>query len=200
MDSTEEGARDLSAVELAASRGELPDWTRAGRKRRAHMGRVADLMKEWAEALDLGEIGVARWVGAAWLHDVLRDAAPEKLTGDVTAEERSLPPDVLHGPAAAARLASAVDPTVATAIRYHTIGHPSLDRMGRALYLADFLEPGRDFSPVWRAELRARLPAEQDAVLVEVIGSRIRHIVERRKPLRPETAAFWTDALRMYRK
>ncbi len=196
MASIEEGPRGLTPVERDAARGKLPDWARAGRKRREHMARVAELMQEWASGLALGEEEILRWEASAWLHDALRDADPAALIGDVRPEERDLPGEVLHGPAAASRLASQVDPCVAAAIRYHTIGHPSLDRMGRALYLADFLEPGRNYSPVWRAELRSRMPAEQDAVLVEVIGSRISHIVERRKPLRSETAAFWTDALR----
>ena len=71
------------------------------------------------------------------------------------AELRRLVPDapwpvnVLHGPAAAARLQAEGETraSVLEAIRWHTLGWADWDRTGRALYMADFLEPGRSFSP-----------------------------------------------------
>jgi HD superfamily phosphohydrolase YqeK len=192
-DSTEPALDDLSQVELDAARGQLPDWARATPPRRAHMARVAALMEQWAAELELGPTENIRWASIGWLHDALRDADPRELRSVVHPEERDLPGAILHGPAAAALLEGEVDPRCLRAIRFHTIGHPSLDRMGRALYLADFLEPGRDFLPDWRVELRARMPGELDAVLMEVLATRIRHLLESRKPIRPETAAFWSQ-------
>jgi HD superfamily phosphohydrolase YqeK len=156
------------------------------------MGRVATLLDEWAVALDLEEEERLRWRAVGWLHDALRESPPERLRGEVPPEMRDLAGAVLHGPAAAERLRGDLDEAALDAIRYHTIGHPNLDRLGRALYLADFLEPGRDFLPEWRAGLRARMPRDMDAVLVEVLASRLRHLVEGRRPLRPETALFWS--------
>ena len=179
------------AVE-AAARGELPEWTVASPKRREHMARVARLLSEWAEALDLSPVDRARWAAVGWLHDALRDAPPDELRAEVPEELRHLPGPALHGPAAAERLHDVDDPALLQAIRYHTIGHPSLDRLGKALYLADFLEPGRDFDVEWRATLTARMPDEMDRVLLEVLGARLQHLVEVRKPIRPETAAFWS--------
>ncbi len=193
MASTEDALEDLTAVEAAAARGELPEWGRVTLLRRAHMGRVAALMEEWAQRLSLSEAEVLRWAAAGWLHDVLRDEDPELLRSEVSSSERDLPGPVLHGPAAARRLSGQVDSRILSAVRYHTIGSPSLDSLGRALYLADFLEPGRDFAVDWRASLVARMPDDLDRVLVEVVASRIAHLVERRKPIRPETAAFWTS-------
>lgn len=192
MASTEDALEELTAVEAAAARGELPSWSRVTPPRRAHMGRVAALMEEWAQRLALSEAEVLRWAAAAWLHDALRDEDPRRLRPELSASERDLPDPVLHGPAAARRLADQVDPRILTAIRFHTIGSPALDRLGRALYLADFLEPGRKFAVEWRATLAARMPDEMDAVLVEVVASRLTHLIEDRKPIRPETAALWT--------
>ena len=100
-----------------------------------------------------------------------------------------------NGPAAAQRLEGQADGALLQAIRYHTVGHPGLDRLGRALYLADFLEPGREFAAEWRAGLAARVPDDLDGVLVEVLGSRIQHVITARKPLRAETAAFWSSVV-----
>jgi HD superfamily phosphohydrolase YqeK len=194
-DSTDNPLERLTPLEQAAARGELPDWARATVPRRAHMARVATLLEGWAHALGLPEDEALRWAAAGWLHDVLRDGDPATLVHDVAGVERDLPPKVLHGPAAAARLKGAVDPRVLTAVRYHTIGHPSLDLLGRALYLADFLDPERDFLGDWGAELRNRMPRDLEDVLVEVLAARITHLIARRKPVRPETAAFWSAAV-----
>jgi HD superfamily phosphohydrolase YqeK len=179
----------------AAVHGELPDWAAAGPQRREHIARVAALMDEWARRLALPEAERQRWRAAAWLHDALREADPAELRRSLPADYHDFPDPLLHGPAVAQRLAGELDAELCDAIRYHTIGHPSLGRLGRALYLADFLEPGRDFLPAWRASLRERMPDELDEVLVEVLDARIRHLLERRKPIRPETAAFWSSVV-----
>jgi HD superfamily phosphohydrolase YqeK len=192
-DLSESDIEDLTPIELAAARGELPGWARAGTRRREHMGRVSALLEQWAHELRLGEAEVLRWAAVGWLHDVLRDEDHGVLIHEVGPKERDLPGPMLHGPAAANRLAGKADPRVLHAIRYHTIGHPSLDLLGRALYLADYLEPGRDFLPEWTEQLRRRMPHDLDEVLVEVLGQRIRRIIEVRKPLRGETSAFWSS-------
>jgi HD superfamily phosphohydrolase YqeK len=110
------------------------------------MARVSALMEQWARDHGLGETDVARWAATGLLHDVLRDARPADLLGQVAPADRELPPGALHGPGAANRLESLVAPGVAFAIRHHTLGHPDLDDLGCALYLADYLEPGRGFS------------------------------------------------------
>jgi HD superfamily phosphohydrolase YqeK len=177
-------------VVAAAARGELPPWARASPGRRAHMRRVAELTGAWAEALGLPRGEALRWRAAAFLHDVLRDAPPEELRGEVPAPFRELPGKLLHGPAAAERLAGDADAEILEAIRYHTLGSPRFGRLGRALYLADFLEPGRTFLPEWTAALRARMPGEMDAVLREVVEARVAHVRESGGTLHPETLAF----------
>jgi 2-amino-4-hydroxy-6-hydroxymethyldihydropteridine diphosphokinase len=157
------------------------------------MERVADLLTSWSRELGLDEEAQLRWRAIGFLHDALREASPEELRGCVPPALRDLPGLVLHGPAAAERLRSAgvTDAEVLDAVAYHTIGAPSLGQLGRALYAADFLEPGRPFLPEWRASLRARMPWELDAVTREVLGARIRHLVEKGSELLPQTIAFW---------
>jgi len=187
---------DVDSIEFAAA-GRLPTWAVAGEARRAHIARVAALMDRWAEELGLPDAERRRWKAAAWLHDALRDAPAEELRGQVPAELRDLPAPLLHGPAAAERLREegVRDEALLHAIAYHTLGHPALDRLGRALYLADFLEPGRTFDPLGGAVLRARLPAAMDEVLVEVAAARIAFLLDRRRTLRPETVAFWNTLI-----
>ena len=188
---TTEPPRALPEVVRAAARGEMPPWSQAGPRRRAHIARVSALLAEWAERAGLDPVERDRWVAAGWLHDALREADPERLRAEVPERFRRLPGAILHGPAVAERLAGVADPELCDAVRYHTLGYAGFGRLGKALYLADFLEPGRDFEVEWRASLAARMPDEMDEVLVEVLAARIQNLVARRKPISPETAAFW---------
>ena len=144
------GAPEAPAVEL-------PGWAQVSDKRRAHIARVTALLDRWAVALGLEAAERQAWHDAGRWHDALRDAPePElrRLSGDATA-----PVELLHGPAAARRLRDEGERRVEVleAIEWHTLGSPGWRRAGRALYMADFLEPGRNFSRVERAFLAAHV-------------------------------------------
>jgi HD superfamily phosphohydrolase YqeK len=178
---------------IAAAAGTLPAWADASPSRRAHMGRVANLLERWAVDLDLDGDDILRWRAAGILHDALRDADPRTLAPMVNGALENAPDDVLHAPAAAARLAAdgVDDPALLRAIAWHPIGHPDLDRLGHALYLADYLEPGRTHAPARATRWRERVPVEMDAVLQEVAAERIAHALHRGRPLLDPTVRFW---------
>jgi HD superfamily phosphohydrolase YqeK len=159
----------------------LPDWAQVTPERRAHIERVVDLLNQWADAMHVPAAERDRWLRAGWLHDALRDS-PFK---DPTA----------HGPAAAQRAVETGerDQGVLDAIRYHTVGSADWDDVGRMLYLADFLEPGRDRGAMDsdRELLARRVPQERDAVLREVARRRLDWVLRSGWPLPPTTVAFW---------
>lgn len=159
--------------------------------RLTHLASVAELLSRWAAELGLDEGDRLRWVAAGWLHDSLRDEVPESLA----AAAPEYPIQVQHGPAAAERLgAEGVDDReLLDAIRFHSLGNSGFGALGRYLYLADYLEPGRPFSPVENAAMRAALPHEPDAVLRRICALRIQEVLSRGRPLRPETVAFWNE-------
>jgi 2-amino-4-hydroxy-6-hydroxymethyldihydropteridine diphosphokinase len=184
---------ELHALVMTAAAGELPDWASVGPARLAHIQRVAALMDDWSRGLGLDEEERVRWRAAAYLHDALREADPETLRGSVPEELHGFPGPVLHGPAAAERLRveGVRDRALLRAVGYHTVGHPQLDALGRALYCADFLDPGRPFLPEWRETLRSRMPSELDAVTREIVAARLTHLVAREVRLLEPTVAFW---------
>lgn len=179
-------------VERAAG-GTLPPWAEVSSRRMEHMERVAGLLGSWADALGLEPTEGVRWRAVGYLHDALRDAPPEALRPRVPPGLADLPGPLLHGPAAAERLRidGVEDGELLLAVAYHTLGHADLGRLGRALYAADFLEPGRDLRNEWRAELRARMPDDLDAVVRDILGARIVHVVARGGALRTETVGYW---------
>lgn len=166
------------------------------------MARVAKLLKTWSKLHGLSGEDVERWTALGYLHDMLRDEQPSRLrqafSGETGGRELGwtpldLPGPALHGPAAAWRLheEGVRDGPLLTAVAFHTLGSSSLDEMGMALYAADFLEPGRKGRPRWREEARRRLPQDLELVVKEILRLRIRHLLDRRRPVRPETVGFW---------
>lgn len=173
----------------------LPDWAVVRPKRLAHIERVAALMATWADERGVDQAERERWLRAAWLHDALRDEKPEKLREMVPADFGDWPGPLLHGPAVAQilREGGEADEALLLAIGYHTIGNSEFDAAGRALYLADFLEPGRTFDPVGRAVMRARMPHDEFPVLRDVLRNRMAHLISSHKKIRRETVAFWNS-------
>ena len=161
----------------------LPAWAQASPERRAHIERVVGLLQTWAEAMGVDAKERDRWLRAGWLHDALRDAA--------LADPRA------HGPAAADRAAASGerDRGVLEAVRFHTVGSADWDDVGRMLYLADYLEPGRDGSTTDgdRDELAGEVPTQRDAVLRDVARRRIDWVLRSGWPLPAETVAFWNS-------
>ena len=183
--------KPIAAGAASAPDIELPTWAVVSEKRRAHITRVTALLGEWADAMRLSEGERREWRDAGLLHDALRDADESTLRALVPASEYTLP--MLHGPAAAARLEADGEARTALldAIRYHTVGSATWARTGRALYMADYLEPGRRFAQRERAELAARVPGDFDAVFRTVVRQRIEWALREGKSLYPECVAMW---------
>ena len=170
----------------------LPDWACVTDKRRAHITRVTALLDEWATGLALGRKESNAWHDAGRLHDALRDA-PEGVLRELAGEVPGYTMEMLHGPAAAARLRSEGESRedVLDAIRHHTVGSVGWGRLGRALYMADYLEPGRKFSRADRAYLAAQVPHDFDGTFRQVVRARLEWSLREGMRLYPETVLLW---------
>lgn len=169
----------------------LPSWAVAKPSRVEHTGRVVALLDAWAAALGLDPSEAERWQRSAIFHDALKDAGPDVLAR--YAPQEGWHDKLWHGPAAAAAAArhGETDPGVLSAVRYHSVGFAGWDDVGRALYLADYLEPGRAHAADRRAVWAARMPAEMAQVLREVASHRIGWLTAAGQPLVRETWEFW---------
>lgn len=169
----------------------VPDWAHMSPSRLRHVHRVAALVSSWADAMSIPPSERNRWLRAAWLHDALRDASPEeleRLTPGMTG-----PVAIRHGPASAAVAKSLgeTDRGVLDAIRYHSVGLAEWDMVGRVLYCADYLEPGRADEAESRAELARRFPTDSQGVTVEVARRRILRLITAGWQLPEPTHRFW---------
>ena len=123
---------------------------------------------------------------AAWLHDLARERPAEELVAAarrggwvLDAAERA-DPLLLHGPVAAweaARRGLARDPDVLEAVRWHTTARPGLGPVGCIVFLADKLEPARDYPGV--DALRRLAAQDVDAAMAAVLDDLIRYCLER---------------------
>jgi protein-S-isoprenylcysteine O-methyltransferase Ste14/HD superfamily phosphohydrolase YqeK len=169
----------LSRRERTEREFTLPEWAEVGRRRREHIERVVALLEEWAEEMGVPDRERDRWLKAGWLHDALRDAR--------------LDDGMAHGPAAADRAArdGESDRGVLDAIRYHSSGYAGWDDVGKMLYLADYLEPGRKRNGKENVTLTASVPSQRDQVLRKIVSYEIRRRVGDGRPVDPLTLAFW---------
>jgi 2-amino-4-hydroxy-6-hydroxymethyldihydropteridine diphosphokinase len=173
----------------------MPPWAVVTSERAAHVARVVALLDSWAATAGIHAADHARWLRAGWLHDALRDADEAALRALLPESADPLP--LLHGPAAAARAEAEgeTDVGVLTAVRWHTVGFAEWDATGRALYAADFLEPGRPFAREARAALAAAYPHDPAGVLREVVTMRAAHQHGKGRREHPMSLAFRTAVL-----
>jgi len=170
----------------------LPAWAVVSARRAGHIARVATLLESWAAERGVAAGETARWRRAALLHDALRDADTAALAPHAP---DGWPPKLWHGPAAAAAAARAgeSDGGVLDAIRYHSLGYSGWDEVGRFLFLADYLEPGRVHDRALLDDLAGRAPREPELALLDVTAHRIRWLLGACRPVLRETWEFWNS-------
>jgi HD superfamily phosphohydrolase YqeK len=171
----------------------LPPWAKMTSPRLEHVIRVAELAASWADEMGVPENERARWLRAVWLHDALRDATEAEL--EQWASSTPGPTELRHGPASAARAKAEgeLDRGVLDAVRYHSVGLAEWDMVGRVLYCADYLEPGRNFDNANRAELARRFPTDVGGVLREVARARMEHLISCGWAIPEPTYRFWNS-------
>ena len=174
--------------------------SRLSEKRYGHTLRVARTAEELARAHGLDE---DRARLAALLHDAARETGPEEFLG--IAEEWGIPvgeseresPKLLHGPVAAElaeRELGIKDEEVLEAIRTHTTGRPGMGPLALVLYVADKIEPARDYPSVGRLRELAR--KDLHGAAAEALRRAIAHNEERGRDSHPASLKTldWLEA------
>lgn len=124
---------------------------RLSQRRYAHTVRVADTAESLARRHGVDPY---RTRLAALLHDAAREAPPEEYLdiaerwGLAVGEPERESPKLLHGPVAAElarRELGVTDERVLEAIRVHTVAAPGMGPIALILYVADKIEPARDY-------------------------------------------------------
>lgn len=103
---------------------------------------------------------------------------------------------LLHAPVGAALLPvelGVTDPAVLKAVAYHTTGRPGMSLLEKILYLADMIEPGRDFEGV--EALREMACTDLDRALLAAVDYTIQRVLQRGLLLHPRSVQFRNSLL-----
>lgn len=139
---------------------------------------------------------------AALLHDYgkylkkdeIRSAA--KKYGIALDEVTKNSPSLLHGEIGAELVCEELgicDEDLLNAIRYHTYGRVGMSRLEKIIYVADAIEPGRDYPGV--DELRVLAYDDLDKALKRAISDSIKFVVEKGHTLHYNTIELWNDLI-----
>jgi len=117
--------------------------------------------------------------------ELLRIAEENGLIED--AIERKLP-DLLHAPVGAFLLSkdlNLTDKVMLQAVRLHTMGALEMSELDKIIFLADMIEPGRDYPGLQR--LQCLTERNLDQAMLYAMESTIRYCIDQGRLLHPRT-------------
>jgi predicted HD superfamily hydrolase involved in NAD metabolism len=184
---------DYANAHTATQNADALARSRLSDKRYGHTLRVADTAADLARIHGLDE---DRARLSALIHDAARETEPgeflrlaEEWNLHVGEPERQSP-KLLHGPVAAemARRELGVgDEEVLEAVRAHTTAKPGMEPLALTLYVADKIEPARDYPSVERLRQLAR--EDLYMATTEALRRAIAHNEGRGKDVHPSSRA-----------
>jgi predicted HD superfamily hydrolase involved in NAD metabolism len=184
---------DYANAHTATENAEALARSRLSERRYGHTLRVADTAVDLAHVHGLDEYRARL---SALIHDAARETEPEEFLR--LAEEWNLPigeperqsPKLLHGPVAAElarRELGVQDDEVLEAVRSHTTAKPGMGPLALTLYVADKIEPARDYPSVERLRELAR--EDLHVAATESLRRAIAHNEGRGKDVHPSSRA-----------
>ncbi|AOV07924.1 bis(5'-nucleosyl)-tetraphosphatase (symmetrical) YqeK [Sporosarcina ureilytica] len=175
-------------MELAPIKSELAN--RLTSSRYEHVLRVAELSKKMAKQHGVSETAAEK---AALFHDIAKCMKKEELLRrlEEAGEDKRLVDfhhELWHGPVGAiiARETFGInDEDVLNAVRFHTTGRANMSMLEKILFIADLIEPGRQFPGV--DELREKSKGSIDKAMYYCIGHSIDYLVSKRAAIFPDS-------------
>ncbi|RQD70612.1 MAG: HD domain-containing protein [Tindallia sp. MSAO_Bac2] len=131
---------------------------------------------------------------AALLHDYAKNNSREYLMEYIEKHNLELDPilqhahQLVHGKAAAKMAEEefgVVDTDILRAIESHTTGRPGMSKLEQIIYLADFIEPGRDYAAV--SNLRKLAEENLEKAVFTALNNTMIYVLRTKKLLHPST-------------
>jgi predicted HD superfamily hydrolase involved in NAD metabolism len=104
--------------------------------------------------------------------------------------------ELLHAPCGAYFVEHEVglaDQEVLNAIRYHTTGRPNMTLLEKIIFLADYIEPGRQFKGV--EEVRILAKQDLNEAIIQALANTIAFLMKRRQLVFPDTLATYNQLI-----
>ncbi|HOQ07087.1 MAG TPA: bis(5'-nucleosyl)-tetraphosphatase (symmetrical) YqeK [Clostridiales bacterium] len=131
---------------------------------------------------------------AGLIHDCAKDLDNDVILpmcekyGIIVDEVSGSQPKLLHGEIGAhmaKELFGIDDPQILDAVADHTLGRPGMDVISSIVFIADYIEPGRDFEGV--GDIRRAAEESLEKAIVIGINSTIRHVLKKGQLLHPRS-------------
>lgn len=136
---------------------------------------------------------------AAIFHDYAKFRNKDEMRNIIL--EQSMPQDLLahhdelwHAPVGAYLVEKEVgitDKDVLEAIKCHTSGKINMSKLDKVLYVADYIEPSRDFPGV--EEVRESAEESLDIAVIKAMKNTISYLLQRNQPIYPDTFHAYND-------
>lgn len=175
---------------------------RQSAKRFAHTERVVEAVTALAEKWSPDEVMMCRLAG--WIHDAAKSYSDSKMLQraqdyrvPISAIEREKPM-LLHGIVAYHRAAKKFgidDARIKTACAYHTTGSPDMSLTDKLLFLADLIEPERNFPLVDHIRDLAMIDVDK-AMLLAVDGT-LRYLLSSKRIIEPRILLLYNELVRL---
>ncbi len=164
---------------------------RLSSRRYIHSLAVAEIARELAE---MNRIDAGKAYMAGLLHDYARGLSGSdllKIASDnnlMLEEVERLAPDLLHAKIGAFLLEKELgleDAEMLQAVAFHTLGHEKMTELDKVIYIADMIEPGRDYPGIERLKCLAFRSLDEGVLFG--LDITIRHCIERRRLIHPQS-------------
>jgi predicted HD superfamily hydrolase involved in NAD metabolism len=129
------------------------------------------LLHDYAKGIPASEL-----IAIAGEHNLIEDEIEKKV------------PDLLHAPVGAWLLQTDLkidDPAVLEAVKVHTMGSLNMSQLDKIIFLADMIEPGRDYPGQDRLDCVAR--RDLDRGMLYGLDTTIRYCLDKDRILHPRT-------------
>lgn len=161
-----------------------------------HVLRVAETAAKLANHYQVDENRVVR---AALLHDIAKNMDRMKLQEMLIhgqADQRLLTfhHELWHGPAGAMlamELFKEQDEEVLNAVRYHTTGRRNMSDLEKIIYIADLIEPGRDFPGI--EDLRNVSLQSLDEAMKRCIAHSVQYLATKQAAIFPDSFECYNE-------
>ena len=130
---------------------------------------------------------------AAIFHDYAKFRSKDEMKTIII--EQNMPKDLLsfhhelwHAPVGSYLVKKEVgidDEDILQAIKYHTTGNKNMNTLDKVIFLADYIEPGRDFPGV--EKVRKLALENLDQAVIQSLKNTIQFLMDQGQPIYPDT-------------
>lgn len=160
------------------------------RSRFEHVLRVEETAIKLAQQFDADQEKASI---AALLHDYAKEASHKRMRDVIIQENMDLEMldyggSIWHGPIGAVwaeREIGVTDTDILEAIAEHTVGAPEMNVISQIVFVADYIEPGRDHDAVHQARKKAKKSLKK--AIQFILKETIIHLANHKKAIYPKT-------------